>query len=217
MAETKKTESWRQALKRVMEEQRQLPDPDFSLPAFSDPVRLRECMNLLDINQLDLERESGVSQSFISALLRGVERFADPSRSKIWRAINRFHLDKIERDVQRKCEEDGFDPGNLPSEWWNFTGRLQTFAFFKTPLELKDEEIQLLTRERDLAREQRDTLKQLVDMNLLDRCCDLEKKLADAYTQIADFHQLFALKGSAVAGDELQERIEQRIKKPEGA
>ena len=84
---------------------------------------------------------------------------------------------------------------------------------FKTPMELKDEEIDILTRERDLAREQRDTLKQLVDMNLLDRCIELEKQLAAALQANADYAKLFALKGSAVAGDELQAQIEQRIRK----
>jgi len=87
------------------------------------------------------------------------------------------------------------------------------FSFFKTPLELAKEEIELLARERDLARRQRDTFKQLVDMNLLDRCVELEQQLAAALKANADYVNLFALRGSTVAGDELQSEIEQRIKR----
>ena len=90
---------------------------------------------------------------------------------------------------------------------------LRTWPFFKTPLERKTEECELANQQIANLRDQVNTLQQLVDMKLLDRCCELETKLAAAHQEIADLHRLFAFKGSAVAGDELQEQIEQRMKK----
>jgi transcriptional regulator with XRE-family HTH domain len=202
-----------QSAKRVIEQWRQEPDPDYSLPHFNDPAYLREWMKTLDVSQSKLADEAGVSQPFISGLLSGAENFSEKSRTKIWRTLNRLQLDKVERDAERQYAEAGFDSDPVAS----FNKTLLAFGCFKTPLELANEEKELLAKERDNAREELRLTKLLLDMNLVDRCCDLEIKLAEAYTQIADFHRLFALKGSAVAGDELQGRIEQRIKKPEGA
>ncbi len=208
MSESAK-KSWRRALDRVMEQQRQLPEPDYSLPAFNDPARLHEFMHVLDINQSDLAGESGVSQSFISALLRGAENFSEPSRTAIWRTLNRLQLEKIERDLKKKGDEGS--SGDLAPGW----ASLREIGLFKTPIELKDEEIGLLTKERDSAREQLRLTKQLLDMNLVDRCIELEKRLAEALTANAEYAKLFALKGAAVAGDELQEAIERRMRKGE--
>lgn len=183
-----------------------LPEPDYSLAEFNDPARLREWMNVLAINQSDLAREAGVAQQLVSAIVSGKKPFSEPSRTKIWRAI--FRLNTAGRSDLR----------NLKA--LQAILALPDWDLYKTPMELKDEEIALLkeqidvlTRERDLAIEQRDTLQQLVDMNLVDLSIELEKKLADAHQQIADFHRLFALRGAAVAGDELQQKIEERARK----
>lgn len=212
MTESKKNKSWRQALELMMKQQRQLPEPDYSLPAFNDPARLREWMNVLGINQSDLAREADVSQSFISALERGAEKFSEPSRTKIWRAINKLQLDQVEQDLRKKADEGCFDSDDA-GIGFSF-GIFERFGFFKTPMEQKDEEIQLLKQERDHYKKSAELYKQIADMPLLDRVAELERRVKELEAANTDFHRLFALKGSAVAGDELQEQIEarQRVK-----
>lgn len=219
MTESEKKES-RRRLQGIVREMKkrwgELPEPDYSLPAFNDPARLREFMNVLGLNQSDLAREAGVSQSFISALVAGREKFSEPSRTNIWRAINRLQLAKIERDIKEKIDRGSVDPVASPGlglgHALEFFGKDDVFlqGLFKTPMERKEEEIALLKQERDLIRKDHDLLQKLVDMNLVDRCVELEKQLAAALQANADYVKLFGLKGAAVAGDELQEQIEER-------
>jgi len=112
VAEGKNRRSWRQALERVMEQQRQLPEPDYSLPVFNDPDRLREWMNVLGITQEDLAREADVSRQLISQIENG-RPFSEPSRTKIWRAIFRLNDEQIKQKVIKEGEQGIFDSGNF--------------------------------------------------------------------------------------------------------
>jgi transcriptional regulator with XRE-family HTH domain len=194
--ENMKQLDWNAAVDRVFERngvRLESMEFDFSLPVFNDPVRLIEFRNVLGIGQVELADEAEVSQGLISAIERGDKKFTEPSRTKIWKAIHRLMDKKAKRTIKE-------NPGKVD------------YFRFKTPLEMKDEEIELLKSQRDLARQQRDTLKQLVDMNLLDRCVELEQQLAAALKANADYVNLFALRGSSVAGDELESEIEQRLR-----
>lgn len=181
---------------------------DFSAPAFNDPARLIEFRNLLGIGQMELADAAQVSQTLISAIERSEKKFTEPSRSKIWNTI--FWL--MEEKAKREAASNPPLPTGEPGYWQAMSNVTSLLGLNKTPLEYKTEECELLRRELDAYKKEMQFTRQLLDMNLVDRCIELEKQLADARLQLADYGRLFNLKGSTVAGDELQEQIESRQK-----
>lgn len=191
----------KQALRQVMARQRDLSCPFNS----DDPAQLREWMHILKINQVDLAKASGVAQSHISGILRGAYNFVDPSKAKLWQAINNISLDNAERDILEKFDAGGWDPAYDAMD-----------SFFKTPLQKAMDDAAAIAKERDTYRQMYEGTKQLLDMDLVKTVAGLAKQLTDAHEQIADLHRLLGLKSSAVVAgaqaDELQEQIEAKLK-----
>jgi DNA-binding XRE family transcriptional regulator len=174
---------------------------DYSQPEYNDGARLADFRKSLFLTQGELAIIADVDQQLIS-VMETKSKFFEPSRSKTWKAIFQLQGEQQIAEIKANPPKSTFDV-------------MQWMGAFKTPLERKDEEIELLKKERDNAREQLRLTKQLLDMDLLNRCCELEKQLAEARQQLADYGRLFNLKGATVAGDELQEQIEQRTKREE--
>ena len=174
--------------------------------------RLIEFRNTLSIGQMALADVAQVSQTLISAIERGEKPFTEPSRTKIWKAIFWMQAEKAKRDAEEN--PSGFASGDpLANFRRSMTDFTSLMGLNKTPMERKDEEIRLLQAQNECYRKEAEFSRQLLNMDLVNRCVELEKQLAAALEANAEYAKLFALKGAAVAGDELQEKIEQRVKR----
>lgn len=190
---------------------------DYSLPEYNGDLgahRLAECRNALGLTQAELANTAKVDQQIISMAENG--KFFGPSRDKIWKKI--FMLQCEQHITETKGRTYSGD--TLKDFAQIMQPLMNSLGFGKTPLErkdeeirLKDEEIRLLKEQNECYRKEAEFSRQLLDMDLVNRCVELEKQLAAALTANAEYAKLFALKGAAVAGEELQEQIEAKLKK----
>jgi len=69
----------------------------YSARAFSDPQTLIKVRKELGVGQVELAEEAGVSQATITGIETKRNPFVDPSKAKIWRAIERLNGKWLER------------------------------------------------------------------------------------------------------------------------
>lgn len=169
---------------------------------------MRKLRGLLDLGQVVLAEAMELTQGRISQIEKE-DYIPHGMRWRLWSFIFKEMDEKCEREAKERVASRTTGDSDV----FGLSKMIETLGGVKSETTQLKEQVELLKEELESVKKDRDGLKKLLDLNLVDRCILLEKELIKALEANAEYVKLFALKGSAVAGDELQEQIEAKLKK----
>jgi transcriptional regulator with XRE-family HTH domain len=169
------------------------------------------------IKQSELAKRAGLSQNLICLLEAGKRNFTKDSGDKIYRAMKEFDAERAERLTAVALNRD------------SRTLEIQYLQRKGASNQEREQLVSMLIRENELLRSQLEGSRQTTQQQIGPLIAEasevwmernikpLTAEITELRNQLADMHRLLALKADAVGKEaqaqDLQEQIEQRVKK----